>query len=211
LSRTILIADDHELFRSGLKEMLQQKLESWNIREANSYASTLQAMKEDTQILLALVDLRMPGMTDASILRNLAQNNMSIPVVIISASNDINEMRQCFCTGIMGYIPKNESAAIILSAIQLVLSGGVYVPPALLNFTEPAVQPKGLLAKLTPRQEHIFTLLSEGKSNKEIARTLNLSEATIKAHLASILKTLEVKNRTQAVVYAQKLGLDQPA
>lgn len=203
MNRTILIADDHELFRAGLKEMLRQKLQDWNIRETNSFGTALQAIKEDPQILMALVDLRMPGMTGPQSLETLVQARRDIPIIVLTASSEPADMRQCLRTGIMGYIPKNETASVIMGAIQLVLSGGVYVPPALLDFMEPVQQPKGLRAKLTPKQQQIFDLLNQGKTNKEIARDLSLSESTVKVHLASILKALGVRNRTQAVLYSE--------
>src|SRR5690606_23775768 len=149
-----------------------------------------------------------PRMGSFATLGRLVREAQDGPVVVLSGSGELSDVQHCFDHGAMGYIPKNEPPQVILSALQLVLSGGIYVPT---EFLKPPAKVEhsetGALAELTGRQREVLNLLAEGESNKEIARCLDVSEATVKAHLATILRILKAKNRTQAVVYLQKLAL----
>lgn len=205
---TVLIADDHSLFRTGLKHLVGQLFSEPEVLEATNYVEAMVAIKGDAQMSLILLDLRMPEMDGFTTLANLVQEANGVPVVVLSGSGELSDMQQCFAKGVMGYIPKSESPQVILSALRLVLSGGIYVPsefvtaPGKGTSSEPSA-----LSELTGRQREVLNLLAEGESNKEIARCLSVSEATVKAHLATILKILGAKNRTQAVVYLQKISL----
>lgn len=210
MTDTILIADDHSLFRTGLKNLVSQLFEKPDVLEAANYDEAMAVIKARAQISLVLLDLRMPQMDAFSTLGNLVQEADGIPVIVLSGSSDISDMKHCFERGVMGYLPKSESPLVIQRAIQLVMSGGIYVPP---EFLKPAGKVNdsetGALAELTGRQREVLNLLAEGQSNKEIARSLDLSEATVKAHLAVILRILKAKNRTQAVVFLQKWSLTE--
>lgn len=205
MADTVLIADDHSLFRTGLKHLVQQLFQNPTIVEATNYDEAMAAIARETPLSLILLDLRMPQMDGFATLGTLVQAAEGVPVVVLSGSTDIDDMKQCFERGAMGYIPKNEPSKVILRALQLVLSGGIYVPPALLKPTaEIEHSEENALSKLTDRQREVLDLLAEGGSNKEIARKLNLAEATVKAHLATILRILNARNRTQAVIYLQR-------
>lgn len=208
LPDAVLIADDHSLFRTGLRHLVLQLFPESEVVEATNYVEAMATIKNGTQISLILLDLKMPEMDGFTTLANLVQEAGSVPVVVLSGSDELSDMQQCFDKGVMGYIPKSEPPQVILSALQLVLSGGVYVPTEFVSAPGRGkdCEPNAL-SELTRRQRQVLNLLAEGDSNKEIARNLNVSEATVKAHLATILKTLGAKNRTQAVVCLQKMAL----
>lgn len=207
MSDVVLIADDHSLFRTGLRHLVSQLFPEPEVVEATNYVEAMAAIKSDEPMSLILLDLKMPEMDGFTTLGNLVQEAGNVPVVVLSGSGELSDMQQCFYKGVMGYIPKSESPQVILSALQLVLSGGIYVPPEFVSAPSRGkdCEPSAL-SELTGRQREVLNLLAEGESNKEIARSLNVSEATVKAHLATILKTLGAKNRTQAVVCLQKMA-----
>lgn len=250
----ILIADDHTLFRDGLRLVLAELGPDVEVVEASTYDDTL-AMVADEPIDLVLLDLVMPGLPWTDGLRALIRAAPSVPVVVLSASDDRRLILEAVRLGARGFIPKTLSGRLMLSALRLVLSGGVYLPPTVVQpndgaqrsgrptadplisvdaegaesaETDPrgphrpgdrsAIQPgtdSGTRiplvdpadVPLTPRQRDVLCLLGEGKSNKEIARVLGLSEGTVKLHVTAILKALNVTNRTGAVVAASRLGL----
>lgn len=208
MADTVLIADDHSLFRTGLKHLVSQLFQDPEVLEATNYSEAVSAIQGAASVNLILMDLRMPEMDGFQTLGNLVREAEGVPVVVLSSSSDINDMRSCFDAGVMGYVPKKEPSRVILSALRLVLSGGIYVPS---EFISPPrkdeYSDQSALVDLTDRQREVLNLLAEGESNKEIARNLNVTEATVKAHLAIILRLLGAKNRTQAVVYLQRMEL----
>lgn len=211
----ILIADDHELFRDGLRHVLTQLDGTVSIVEASDYPQAIALTQSEPDINIVLLDLGMPGMPWSEGLQSLRQTlPADVPVIVLSASDDRRHVLQAVNLGAAGFIPKTSSSRVMLSALKLVLSGGVYLPPALLDqgvegtpiqMGTPA--PDNAAAFLTPRQREVLTLLGQGKSNKEIARVLQLAEGTVKLHVTAILKALNVNNRTRAVVAATQLGL----
>ncbi len=212
----ILIADDHELFRDGLRLVLGELGPDLQVIEASSYDQTLEIANREDGLDLVLLDLVMPGMPWNEGLGALKRRLPKVPVVILSASEERRLVLEAVRLGAAGFIPKTSSSKVMLSALRLVMSGGVYLPPALIDETsvmggrsaEPAHSELSLdAAPLTPRQREVLALLGQGKSNKEIARILNLSEGTVKLHVTAILKALNVNNRTGAVVAASRLGL----
>ncbi len=226
----ILIADDHELFRDGLRLVLSNLGPDVTVVEAGTYDETLTLLRSGGQdgtdaIGVVLLDLVMPGMRWAEGLAALKTTAPEVPVVILSASQDRRLVLETVRLGASGFIPKTSSSKVMLSALQLVLSGGIYLPPSLIATDDPGGNddPATLLAAahavppndappadaplLTPRQREVLALLGQGKSNKEIARLLDLSEGTVKLHVTAILKSLNVSNRTGAVVAASRLGL----
>lgn len=204
----VLIADDHALFREGLRQLLRQLGDNMTILQAQNYKETLTLAAAHPDLDLMLVDLRMPDQDSMVALDTLIHQTEAVPVVVLSASEDPADIQQVLDAGVMGYIPKSEPGDVMLSAIRLVLSGNVYVPPALVKAAGIEMpNPDPLLSKLTARQLEVLGLILKGKSNKEIARELDLSDATVKVHVSAIFKALHVNNRTQAALVAEKLGL----
>jgi len=237
----ILIADDHELFRDGLRLVLNELGPDVTVEQASSYDDALIAVRDSATagapIDVVLLDLVMPGMPWTEGLEAIAHAAPKTAVVILSASDDRRLVLETVRRGAKGFIPKTSSSKLMLSALRLVLSGGVYLPPAVLSEGlgpedgaadpmshlggstlgghAPASSPRPEAAAaidpatipLTPRQREVLALLGQGKSNKEIARVLDLSEGTVKLHVTAILKALNVSNRTGAVVAANRLGL----
>ncbi len=211
----ILIADDHELFREGLLQILGQLQGGLTIVEAADFPQTVEAAQNNADIDAVMLDLSMPGgpWQDSLIsLRALLPD--TVPVVILSATDDRSQVLEAMGLGAAGFIPKTSSSRVMVSALQLVLAGGVYLPATLLeqgSDTGDETRGRGgALAVLTPRQGQVLALLVKGQSNKEIARALNLAEGTVKLHVTAILKSLGVNNRTRAVVAAAQLGLAAP-
>lgn len=201
----ILIVDDHALFRDGLSHVLNALEKKLSILEASDYERALIHVAENIDLDLVLLDLNMPGKDGFSALDTIAEHYPALPIIIISASNQQKDIQRALDAGAMGYIPKDTTSAIMLNAIRLVLSGGVYAPQ---NNTQNISQAKDQIsANLTPRQIQVLALLTQGLSNKEIARQMSLAEGTVKMHITSILKGLGVNNRTQAAMVAEKLGL----
>lgn len=212
----ILIADDHELFRDGLRHVLEQLGAGLTIVEASDFPQALDLARSEENIDIVLLDLAMPGMTWNDGLQALRDAlPEGVPLIVLSASDDRRHVLQAVNMGAAGFIPKTSSSRVMLSALKLVLSGGVYLPPALLDQSSHGSSDLGMggltnensISFLTPRQREVLALLGQGKSNKEIARVLHLAEGTVKLHVTAILKALNVNNRTRAVVAASQMGL----
>jgi len=201
----ILIVDDHALFREGLCYVLKSLEAQVSILEASNYDSALQCVSENPDIDLILLDLHLPGKNGFAILSALIQQYPALPVVIISASNQHSDIQRTIDAGAMGYIPKDTTSAVMLNALRLILSGGIYVPQSLPHQNSQTSDNNA--SNLTPRQLQVLALLTQGDSNKEIAFKIDIAEATVKMHITSILKTLGVSNRTQAALAAEKMGL----
>ncbi len=204
----ILIGDDHVLFREGLRRLLEQLKEGSEFIEASSFDELLTLCDGDTTFDLVLTDLRMPGWPGFSGIQMLRDKQPGAKVVVVSASEAHADVRDALEHGAAGYIPKSSSVKIMLSALDLIFSGGVYVPPTVLRESgesaepRPAVPPAdpALEQLLTQRQREVLERLREGKSNKQIAHELGLSEGTVKIHMTAIFKSLGVRNRTQAAM-----------
>ncbi len=202
-----LLADDHALFREGMKHVLASFDDSLEIIEANTSRQAIDFAKELTDITLVLMDLRMPDIDGITATKEILLYSPATLVVILTASEKLSDMRLAFQAGAMGYIEKSASPEIMQSAIGLVLSGGLYVPPVLVQETNNRSSKSDISINLTPRQEEVLKLIIDGHSNKQLAHMLDLSEATIKVHVSAIFKALNVNNRTQAAMVAQKLGI----
>lgn len=205
----ILIADDHALFRDGLKLQLQANDPSAEILEAADFETTFARLEESDGLDLILIDLAMPDMSWRKALPLLRKRCPKTPMVVVSASDGRDDIVAALNSGAAGYIPKSSAGRVMLRALELVLSGGVYVPPEVLNWMERSGGPDDAAAmhSLTPRQFDVLKLLAEGQSNKQIARTLELSEGTVKLHVAAVLKALGADNRTHAVLLAVRSGI----
>ncbi|KAA0593989.1 DNA-binding NarL/FixJ family response regulator [Azospirillum lipoferum] len=207
----ILIGDDHVLFREGLRRLLEQLRENATFAEASNFDELLDmAASKDEAYDLVLTDLRMPGWPGFSGIGMLRDRQPNAKVVVISASEAQSDVREALENGAAGYIPKSSSVKIMLSALDLIFSGGVYVPATVLREGIEADQRGGgsvipptdpqLEQLLTQRQREVLDRLREGKSNKQIAHELGLSEGTVKIHMTAIFKSLGVRNRTQAAM-----------
>jgi len=210
----ILLADDHALIRDGLRGQLRNFDGEVTMLEARDWNETFAAAAAHPDLELALIDLNMPGREGIAALTALLRENPGLPVLVISASEDLQDMRDALRVGAMGYVTKSEPAAVMRSAMRLVLDGGMYVPLALAAHgldtqIEPAHTAEA--TELTARQRDVLRLIVEGKSNKEIAQTLNLANATVKVHLSAVFRALNVDNRTQAAIAAERLGLHRAA
>lgn len=210
----ILIADDHALIREGIRGQLRALGDDNVAIEARDWVEAFAAAASHPDLDLALVDLRMPGSEGLAALAELLRANPGLPVLVLSASEVTQNMRDALRIGAMGYVSKSEPAAIMLGAIRLVLDGGMYVPPSLAELDlggHDASSPCDPAPVLTTRQLEVLRLIVEGKSNKEIAQRLDLAHATVKVHLAAIFRALHVNNRTQAAIAAERLGLHRAA
>lgn len=203
----ILIADDHALIRDGIRGQLRGLGGETAIVEARDWIETIAAAAAHPDLSLALVDLRMPGKEGLTALAELLRASPGLPVLVLSASENVQDMRAALRLGAMGYVSKSEASAVMLGAVRLVLDGGLYVPPALANLGAGVPAAPAPSPILTERQLDVLRLIVEGKSNKEIARALHLAHATVKVHLAAIFRALEVENRTQAAIAAERFGL----
>jgi len=200
----IIVADDHTLFREGVRHLLMRLDDDVSVLEADCHDAALHLLKDNPDTNLALVDLHMPGREDMSGLTELLDNAQTIPVVVLSGSEELETINRVIKAGVMGFIPKHEHAEVMLCALRLVLSGGVYVPPLYLSST---IADRQIQKRLTPRQIEVLQQLRKGLSNKEIGHLMHLSEATIKSHISAIFRELNVDNRLQAVTAAIMLGL----
>lgn len=204
----IVIVDDHPLFRGALKQALGTSVEGAQIIEAGSLDELITLLKPDNDIDLILLDLAMPGVQGLSGLLFLRADHPEIPVVIVSASEDVNTIRRAIEFGASGYVPKSQTVDQIRAAVAQVLAGAVWIPPDLdIGQTDKtATGVAARLSTLTPQQVRVLMMLGEGLLNKQIAFRLGVSEATIKAHVSAILQKLGVDSRTQAVIAINKLG-----
>jgi DNA-binding NarL/FixJ family response regulator len=208
----VLIADDHAIFRQGLRAVLDSLSESVAIEEAADVASALECAAGDPPDLV-LLDLRMPGMDGFAGITALRRRLPLAPIVVLTASEESDDVFQALAAGANGYLAKSAPASVILDALRLVLVGGIYVPRELVAGAEIAVQPKPEpkpkpeAPRLTGRQNEVMNLIADGHSNKEIAHRLGTSEGTIKAHVTAIMRQLGVRNRVQMLLAAERTGL----
>ncbi len=199
----ILHADDHPIFRTGLRYVLEDLDEQVDILEAHDIQDSLAILNSLPPVDLIVLDLCMPGMEGLKGYQQVAQTAPSCPVVIVSASEDYIDVHRVREAGAQGYLPKSASRDVLLQGLRAVLSGEDYFPVHLLT---PVITPQAI-PRLSQRQLDVLQLLSKGLSNKLIAEALNLSETTIKTHVRGILKALDVRTRTQAVMKGQTLKL----
>lgn len=224
----ILIADDHGLFREGLRLVLSHMFENVVILEADSVDSVLKQIESNKQLDLILLDLQMPGMdqnfeegisyTRFAGIQRVVKQVPEVPLVIVSAFSKTEYIVRTIEMGARGYIVKTANHDVLRHALELVLSGQIYVPPEILLTLDKTGReslnknnirngtPGNILSQLTPRQSATLDLMILGKSNKEIARDLSILESTVKAHVRVILKKLNASNRTEAARVAADLG-----
>jgi len=207
----IVIADDHPLFRDALRLAVSQTVVDGEIAEADSFDALCARLRLSPYVDLLLLDLNMPGMNGLSGLLYLRAEFAAVPIAVVSANENPRVVRRALDLGAVGYIPKSAAAAEIRDAIGALLAGGAWLPPALNARLPESVSDAALTAllnALTPQQSRVLMLLSEGLPNKQIAHAMQVTEATIKAHVSAILHKLGVDNRTQAVIVARQLATE---
>ncbi|WP_112478684.1 response regulator transcription factor [Vibrio variabilis] len=204
-SYTIIIADDHPLFRNALFQSVHMAISGANLLEADSLDSLLSLLEKNEEPDLILLDLKMPGANGMSGLIHLRADYPDIPIVVISASEEPSIVSQVKMHGAFGFIPKSSDMRALIGALNKVLEGEPYFPPELLIDNSENNDLAEKISTLTPQQYKVLGMLSDGLLNKQIAYDLNVSEATIKAHMTAIFRKLGVKNRTQAVILLQQM------
>ena len=208
---TLLIADDHPLFREALRGVVSRVLPEAALHEADN-ADALYAMVDahpDADLLL--LDLNMPGAQGFSALVHLRAQHPQLPVVMVSAREEPTVMRRALDHGAMGFIPKSSNAETLGAALRHVLDGERWIPEAAASAMAASNDEHDVAARireLTPQQFRVLQMLGSGMLNKQIGYELGVSEATIKAHMSAILRKLGASNRTQAVLFAGKLAVD---
>jgi len=216
----VLVIDDHALVRDALRGVLRTVFGASRVAEAASWREAQRELRRPEGFELVLLDLGLPDRDGFEALLELRERHPECPVVVLSGQQDQASVSRALELGAVGYIPKSASRKVMLSALQLVISGGMYLPPELLGGVRtareqlasappspPEESDSGSARGLTARQMDVLALLMQGKSNKLICRQLGLAEPTVKNHVSAILRVLNASNRTEAVVAARALGI----
>jgi DNA-binding NarL/FixJ family response regulator len=217
----ILVVDDHALIREALRGVLKELKGDAVVLEASDCHQTTRLIEEHPDLDLMLLDLTLPDGSGLGMLAGLRDSHPAMSIVVLSALQDRDNVLKALDLGAQGFIPKSAQRAVMLSALQLILSGGIYIPPEILAGQTPpgaeALMPATDSQKISPsdlgltdRQIEVLALMMEGKSNKAICRVLDLAEPTVKNHVTAILKALKVTNRTEAVIAVGELGWELP-
>jgi len=214
---TLLIADDHPLFRTALRQAVMESVADCVINEATDLPTALAALAADPDTDLVLLDLNMPGSQGLSGLAALRGQHPGVAVLVVSAHDEARTVRRVLDHGAAGFIAKSASPAEISDAVRTVLACGTWLPAELAQAVaalpaDPAdTDLAARLARLTEQQYRVLTLLGEGLLNKQIADRLSIQERTVKAHVTAIFEKLGVRNRTQASLLLNSLALSEPA
>ncbi|AFT69167.1 Transcriptional regulatory protein degu [Alloalcanivorax dieselolei B5] len=210
----ILIADDHPLFRAALRQAVASSFADARIIEADSLAALERLGQDEAVFDLILLDLHMPGTHGFSGLVYLRDIYQRVPLAVISANEEVAVIQRALHFGADGFIPKSASVDAMTEALERIMNGERWVPekargprpPDLADYT--AMRER--ITSLTPQQFRVMGMLLEGMQNKVIAYELDVSEATVKAHMTAIFRKLGVRNRTQAVLALKDLAIDPP-
>ena len=208
---TLLIADDHPLYRDALRGALSLTLPDLILREAGDLTTTVDILeKEDIDLLL--LDLHMPGSHDMFGLVHIRKLYPELPVAVVSGTEDAAIISKIVGVGALGFIPKTASSGDIANAVQSILDGDIWLPESVSEKIEEVDEAFSELAdkvaSLTPSQYKVLCYMRDGLLNKQIGYNLDIAEATVKAHITAIFRKLGVYNRTQAVLIASKLQLE---
>ena len=200
----VLIADDHPLYCDALRAVVPQACPGADIGEATSQEEVLAAISSGPPFDLVLLDLNLPGATGLSCLAALRRAVPTTPIVVVSAVDDPKIMQDVIMGGASAFVPKSAPGQVLINALRVILAGGTYMPTgifAALRESDGAAPTH----ELTLRQRRVLELLSTGLSNKQIARALDISEITVKAHVSAIFRKLGVSNRVQAGLEARRV------
>ena len=208
----ILLVDDHALFREGMHYVLQKLDEQVEILDAGNFEDGLNAAKNNPDIDLVLLDLHLPGSVGAPSVKLFHTNYPDVPVVVVSGTDQRDDIEKVMNSGAMGFISKMSSGQDMIHALRLVLDGGIYLPPQLLQRALSQLRGDKRSCRtnefgLTVRQMDVMQHLALGLSNKDIGLAIGLAEGTVKIHVAAIFQALKVNKRIDAVQTAQRLGL----
>ena len=204
---TVLIADDHEVFRIGLVHLLRRSLKVKRFLQAECFAQVVEHLK-DQDVTLTILDLRMPGMDDPGEIARLRLLRPGTQVVVLSASDSRQDILKALSAGAHGYIIKTQNTDELVDRLRHILSGEIYVPAVLADMPDDEVgprSPRSARKALSGRQLQVLRGLVEGKSNKEIARALNVAEGTVKIHLTALFRVLGAANRAHAAALGKRL------
>ncbi|NDV92317.1 response regulator [Alteromonas sp. 345S023] len=210
---TLLIADDHPLYRDALKGALSLSLPELTLKEAGDLTATVDILSNE-DIDLLLLDLHMPGSNDLFGLLHIRKLFPDVPVAVVSGTEDSAIISKIIGVGALGFIPKTASSSDIANAVQAILDGDVWIPASISDSVEEVDEAFSALAdnvaSLTPSQYKVLCYMRDGLLNKQIGYNLDIAEATVKAHVTAIFKKLGINNRTQAVLIATQLELEPP-
>ncbi|WP_166840238.1 LuxR C-terminal-related transcriptional regulator [Rheinheimera pleomorphica] len=214
----LIVADDHPLFRNALINAISSTFATKATIETDSFDSTCEALEQHPDTDLLLLDLHMPGNCGFLGLIQLRKTHPTLPIVVISASEELDVIRRVMAFGASAYVPKSANPADISAALNAVMAGELWVPQGIKkqvleqhsNEAEDDLDLAAKVAQLTAQQYKVLYYLTEGWLNKQIAYDLHISEATVKAHITAIFRKLGVTNRTQVVIQAQRLTLEPP-
>jgi DNA-binding NarL/FixJ family response regulator len=207
MAMKILHADDHALFREGMKFFLKLLDSDVEIVEASNFQALMDKLALEAPIDLLLMDLAMPGMGELEGFFSIRRQHPKLPVVVLSGSNNTQVIQSILDGGARGYIPKLANSEELMHALRQVTSGKIYSPNFLFDLSKDDDTGHPELDVLTARQRDILALLADGMPNKLIGSALGITEGTVKQHLKSLYKRLDVQNRTQAVRAARTMGL----
>ena len=206
----VLLIDDHPLFRAGLRSLLERMDTKARVVEVESCEAAL-AMGEGKRpdFDLILLDLALPGLNGLDAISQFRARFTTTPVVVISATFDATRVKEAIGRGAQGFIPKSTPPDVLVSALRLIFSGGVYVPASVMHDESPGPEAarRATASNLTAAQARVLALLARGQSNKEIGNALAISDNTVRAHVTAILRALNVTNRTEAASVAIQSGL----
>jgi DNA-binding NarL/FixJ family response regulator len=212
----VLVVDDHALVRDALRGVLRELKRDASVAEAANWGEAVRQLEKTPDLDLVLLDLGLPDLDGFEALGELRERFPATSVVVLSGRHDRESVARALELGALGFIPKSASREVMLSAFNLVFSGGMYIPPEILGRQDAAPARQSTMSGgtapnaelgLTERQLDVLALLMQGKSNKAICRALDLAEPTVKNHVTAILRALKATNRTEAVVAARALGL----
>lgn len=204
----IMVVDDHALVRQGVSALLEREADGAVVLQARHSSEALSLAATHDDLDAVLLDLTMPGMDGIAALREFGLRHPTLPIIVLTASEDPTLVRRAFSMGALGYVPKSATAETLLSALNLVLRGEAFVPSLMLRAPEvdgPAATAGG--RGLTERQAQVLRHLGEGLSNKVIAHRMGVSEKTIKAHVTGVLRAMSADDRLGAVRSARAAGL----
>lgn len=216
----ILVIDDHALIREALRGVLKELKGDVSVMDVPDWGHAAPQLEERANFDLVLLDLNLPDRDGFEILAEMRERHPAIAVVVLSGQHDRVSVEKALELGALGFIPKSASREVMLSALNLVFAGGIYIPPDILLHPHSTIAPttafSGSVGRrvaisdlgLTERQLEVLALMMQGRSNKAICRTLYVAEATVKNHVTAILRALKASNRTEAVLAAKALGFE---